>query len=339
MKTNRILAILAAVLFLLSFLSYRDSVTRAERFERGQKFLPNLNPDEITRITLEKDGEETRLNRQGESFTVASENGYPADTGTVNRLIQDVLEIGLEKEVGKKDSLVEELELGPEQALAVTLIDSAGKEMVKFFVGKSFEDGGNYVRKAGEDAMIYLTSEGVRLDTEGDRYTNKEILDVEKSEIQRISGNGYVVERQEGSLELVDLPAGKKESSKVNRLEGLLSGLRFQKHHLANAPEVQGLRFTNEVRFELADDSGYTVSTAERDGKHYLVIQGFHNTTGQVAISLDASEEEVKETSEMLVRQEAIQDFNALHGSWVYEVSSATAETVGFGTGDLVEDA
>ena len=339
MKTNRILTVLVAVLFLLSFFSYRDSVTRAERFERGQNFLPNLNPDEIARITLKKGEDETRLERQGDLFTVASENGYPADTGTVNRLIQEVLDIGLEKEVGKKASLVEELELGPEQALAVTFTDSADKEMVTFFVGKSFEDGGNYVRQSGEDAMIYLTSQGVRLDNDGERYIQKEILDVEQSEIQRIAGNGYVMERQEGSLEFVDLPPNKKANSEVSRLEGLLSGLRLQKHYLANDPEVQGLRFVNSVRFDLADDSGYTVSTAERGDKHYLVIQGFHNATGRVEISLDASEEEVKETSEILVRQEAIQDFNALHGSWVYEVSSTTAEVVAFGVGDLLEDA
>ena len=47
MSTNAKLAVLAVLLFVFSVFSYRQSVTRAERFERGQKFLAQLNPDEI----------------------------------------------------------------------------------------------------------------------------------------------------------------------------------------------------------------------------------------------------------------------------------------------------
>ena len=46
------LIMVAAALFLFSALSYRASVKRAERFERGQSFLPNLNPDEIAEILI-----------------------------------------------------------------------------------------------------------------------------------------------------------------------------------------------------------------------------------------------------------------------------------------------
>ena len=38
---------LVVVLFLLSVWAYRSSTVRADRFESGQRFLPNLNPDEV----------------------------------------------------------------------------------------------------------------------------------------------------------------------------------------------------------------------------------------------------------------------------------------------------
>ena len=46
-NTNRKLLFAVAILFLLSALTYRQSVGRADRFQRGQVFLSNLNPDEV----------------------------------------------------------------------------------------------------------------------------------------------------------------------------------------------------------------------------------------------------------------------------------------------------
>jgi len=345
MKVNRILAVLAAALVLLSFLSFRESVTRAERFERGQKFLANLNPDEIARITIKKGENTTVLERRDDEFLVASDNDYPADTSSVNRFIKDVLKLGLEKEVSAGTSLEEELELTPggENTTEVAFADSASNEMVRFLVGKASNGGGNYLRRTdaseGEENTIYLTSSQVYLTTDGDSYLEKQILDVQEAEIARISGPGFAMEEQEGTLKLVDLPTGKKESSKVGQLKRVLSGLRFTKHHLANAPKVSTLRYDAELRVGLKDGSGYVLTVAESDDTHYLVVQAFHNETGQLSISMEASVDEVKETSEVLVRQEEVQTFNELHGSWVYEVSESVADKVRFTVQDLVEDA
>jgi hypothetical protein len=345
MKMNRVLAVLAAVLFLLSFLSFRESVNRAERFERGQKFLANLNPDEISRIVIAKGENTTELERRDDEFLVASNNGYPADTSSVNRFIKDVLKLGLEKKVGDGTSLEEELELTPggENTTEVAFTDGAGNEMVRFLVGKSSDGGGNYVRRTdaaeGEKNMIFLTSSQVYLTTDGDSYLQKQILDVEDAEIASVRGAGFVMEEQEGTLKLVDVPVGKKESSKASQLKRVLSGLHFTKHHLANDPKVSTLRYDAELRVGLKDGSGYVLTMAESEDTHYLVVQAFHDETGQLSISMEASVEEVKETSEVLVRQEEVQDFNELHGSWVYEVSEGVADKVRVAARDLVEDA
>lgn len=351
MKTNRLLAVAAAALFLLSALSYHESVSRAERFERGQKFLPNLNPDEIARITIRKGETETVLNRRDDSFAVASENGYPADNAEVNRLIKDVLELGLEKEVGRDAGLYEELGLAPgaEGTVEVAFANTAGSEMVRFLVGKAFEGegGGNYVRRAdaktddeGDGSAIYLTSARVYLDTEGDDYVKKEILNIDRAEVSAIIGPDFRIAKAEegGDLTLEELPAGKKEGNKANQVKGALSGLRFTQHHLADAPEVQGLVFDGRLEVEMGDQSGYVIESAERDGKYYLRIQAFHDV-GQVQIALDASEDEVRETSEMLTRGDELADFNEIHGSWVYEVTSTIGERMRWSKADLLEDA
>lgn len=348
-KANRILAVVAACLFLLSALSYRESVVRAERFERGQKFLPNLNPDEIATISITKGGVETELNRRGDEFIVSSGYGYPADNASVNRFIKDVLELGLEKEVGSGDDLREELELTAdgENTLEVAFANEAGNEMVRFLVGKAFDDGsGNYVLRTdgdgedGEENEIYLTSSQVYLDTDSDDFVRKEIIDLAQSKVASIQGADFAYVRTDGSLALEGgVPSGMKESFKANQVKGVLSGLRFTKHYLADAPEVQGLRFDSELNVMLDDDSSFALAAAERDGKHFLRIVGNHQVTGQMQISLDASEDEVRETSEVLARADEIREFNELHGSWVYEVTETIADKVRMRRADLLEDA
>ena len=359
MKTNRILAVAAAALFLLSALSYHESVSRAERFERGQKFLPKLNPDEIARVTIQKGQGETVLTRRVDAFEVTSENGYPADNAEVNRFLKDVLELSLEKEIGSGASLDEELGLLPDSdgAITVAFANEAGNEMVRFVVGDSFDEpgGGNYVRRLdtreGEEGTnpVYLSSSRAYLDTEGSDYVKKEILDVDRSEVAVITGGDFRFSKTEegGSLTLEGLADGQRESAKANQVKGVLSGLRFTKHYLANAPEVQGLEFDSRIDVELSDKSGYVIEVAQRDDKHYLRLMAFHEDeqaeffrrSGRVQLDLEAaSEDEVRETSETLARSDELVAFNELHGSWVYEVTSTIAERIRVARSELMED-
>lgn len=342
MKSNRLLMVVAAAVFLLSFLSYRESVTRAERFERGQKFLSNLNPDEIANVLLSKDGTTTELRRQEDTFVVTSAYGYPASNDSVNRLLKDVLGLSLEKEVGSGESLEEELGLraDAEGAMEVTLKDAAGKDMVHFLVGNAFEGGsGNYVQRLdGEKSPVYLTAARVSLQTEGSNFLKKELLDVEEAEVVGISGQGFAFEDVDGSLTLSGLASGKKESPKASQLKSLLSGLRFEEHFLANDPNLQPMIFDHELQVDLKDQSGYLLSVAEKGEDHYMRIMGVHDV-GQVSVALDASEDEVRETSEVLTRADEIKEFNALHGSFIYKVSKLTADKVRTQASELVEDA
>ncbi len=336
-KLNSMLAIGVALLIALSAFAYYEDARQAERFERGQKFLPNLNPDEITSVKLTKGGEETHLRRDGDRFVVVTEGRYPAANESVNRLIRDVLGLGLEKEIGSGESLVDELGLGDSAAgLDVALQGASGNDMVRFRVGNNFEGGGSYLVRTdeGADDTIYLTSSGVTLSTDGESYLEKELVNVEESAVQTVRGSDYEVVRNEesGDLELVD---GEGDSAKLSQLATLLAGLRFTALELADASGVADLRFSTPTEIVIDDGSGYSLQVAERDEKHYLRIEGFH-TAGRIEVSMDATEEEVKETSEVLVRADEISAFNTLHGSWVYEIPAFTADKVRMTRKDLV---
>ena len=339
---NSTLGIITVILLVLSIFSYRQSVTRAERFERGQKFLPQLNPDAIAEIEISKGDENIVLRRGEDNFSVATKNGYPAKNETVNRFLKDLLEISLEREVGRSESLQAELDLveGQGEVATYLLKDNSGNTLVNFAVGKASEDGrGNFVRRLeGEDRMIHLTSRGVYLSTTEDSFLDKDLLDVKAEAISRIEGTGFVFAKgEDGQLSLQDIPDGKQANTEANQVTSALSFLRFDKVYLADEPEVSGLNFAKRTRFSLDDQSGYVVSVAQKEDKHYLRVEGTFEVSS-IQVEEEETEEDLQAKSEILRRGNEIAEFNEFHGSWVYEVTEITAKKFGHTKDSLIED-
>ncbi|MCH9649577.1 MAG: hypothetical protein K0U98_15160 [Deltaproteobacteria bacterium] len=69
-----------------------------------------------------------------------------------------------------------------------------------------------------------------------------------------------------------------------------------------------------------------------------MSIQGF-STVDRVEIAPDESEEELKEKADTLSRADEIRNFNAFHGSWVYEIEERFVEKLELRKADLVEGA
>jgi len=343
MTTNLKLALAAALLLAGSVWVWADSVSRGDRFQRGRKLLPNLMIDEVAAIAVTEGGKTTTLERAESGFTIAEAHDYPAKNEAVNRLLRDLVEIGLEKEIGSGEDLARELEIEPptESTVDLTLRNGSGQDMVRLRLGKTFTDGaGRYVRRTDQQAApIYLTSEGVFLATSMDELLDKEIVDELPSEVVRVEGGDFVLAAPEegGVPALVGVPAGRQEKrSETARLRSVLERLSFDRVYLADDPEVQGLEFEPRLRIALADDTSYSLSLAKRDERSFLAIRGDH-AIGQVMITLTTPEDELREKADQLTRAEEIGKFNEFHASWVYEIPSATASKLELTKADLVE--
>ena len=344
-QLNQRLVAAVVALLALSVFSYWNSVSRAERFESGQKFLPNLNPDEIAAVEILQGDEEVTLSRQGDVYVVEEVHDYRARNEGVNRLVRNLLDIELAKEIGSGDGLAAELGIDPpgEDTVEVALRNAAGSDMVRLRVGNRFEGGsGNYVRRLdGEENPIFLTEATVLIDSAADQFLQKEIVDVAGSDVARIDGPDFTFSTGEGestTLALEGVPGGRREkASEVGRVKNFLSRLRFSEVHLADAEEVADLSFDTEFRYELADGSGYVVSVAGQDDDRYVRISGYH-TVQQVEIERDTPDEELQEKADILNRAEEMRDFNDYQGSWVYKLDSFTGEKLDLRRADLIED-
>jgi hypothetical protein len=340
-SSNTKLLIAAAVLGALSVFSYVESVSRADRFESGQKLLPNLDPDAIAGVVVRGSESAVTLTRQGERYVVAEAQGYRARNDSVNRLVRDLLELELDRRAGSGEELAREVGLEPlgEEGIEVTLTDASGGEMVKVRIGNRVEEGqGRFVQRVdGDDRAIYRTRGGASFDAEAAGYLDKEIVDVQASSIARIEGPDFVLARGEegGALELVQ-PARSTDAAEVSKLSSFLNRLRFEEVFVADDPEVATLRFEPVLRYALDDQSGYVVYHAESDGRHFVRLNGFFGIES-IEITRDTPDEELKEKSEVLKRADEIDRFNQYHGSWVYELAEYDAEKLALRASDLTE--
>jgi hypothetical protein len=274
---------------------------------------------------------------------VAEKRDFPASNSAVNKLLRDLLDIGLEREIGRGEDLQAELEIEPvgPDTVAIDLGDAGGQTMVQMRVGKTFADGpGHYIQRLDEpDAAIYLTSSSVQVATDASSFLDKIIVDHDGSQVAFVAGPDFRLGRAaEGEdLTLQNLPAGQKvRSSEVGRLESLLDGLRFDDVFVADAGEVTGLEFDRLLEIGLLDGSSYQLSLAQRDERSFLRIRG-NNEVQQVAITVDEAEEELREKAEQLSRADEIDEFNRFQGSWIYEISEFTANKLLVEREDLIE--
>jgi len=252
------------------------------------------------------------------------------------------MDIKLEKRVGSGDDLAAELGVvaGAEGSTEVELSGEGDRTMVHFVVSKAVEEGvGCYVRRLDtDDQTIFLTSSGVTLNAAASSYLETEILDVKASRIAAIRGSDLLIEAgDDGELALKGVPSGwEPKPSAMNKIKGVLSFLSFDEVYLADDPQVADLHFSRQLEIELDDGSGYRLALAEKGDDAYLQVSGYHTVT---SLSVDPQEgdEQLKEKAQIMSRANEIQEFNAIHGSWIYKINTATAEKVKMKKSDLMQ--
>ncbi len=341
MKLNRNLTIIAILLLAASIWTYQSTLGGSDRFERGQRLLPSLNPDDVAEIVLKKGEESVTLERGDDGFTIAEVHGYPATNESVNRVLRTLMELELDKEVGTGNDLFGELGLSAdsEDMIDITLRGTGGSEMVQMRLGRNLEGGnGTYLRRLdGGGGAAFLSTNRVSLNTSVDSFLAKEILNHSGDEIESIAGRDYRVARTEDGLKLDRVPVGREENpSAMSRIKGILSYLRFDEVFLADDEQLRGLALRQVADVRLTDGSGYRLAVAERDGEHYLQITGYH-TVNQVSVDRDESTEELEDKAAILSRADEISRFNQFHGLWVYRISTTTADKFSLQKDDLMQ--
>lgn len=246
--TKQTLVLGAATILVVAAAWWFSHSQRPERElnEKGNALFPELSShlDDVNELDIVLGGNEplVTLQHKDNAWLVAEKHGYPADTGTVNRLL---LALGDARVMEPKTSKPEYFErLGvrdisdKESKGAQVTVKGAGSTPLAVIVGDTAtqRNGATYVRRAGEN-QSYLVSGSIQIDKSASQWLDRDLTDIPADQIQSLvlrqpDGGAVEISKSEQSqtdFGVAKVPTGRElvSQSTVNSLASALDGLRL----------------------------------------------------------------------------------------------------------------
>ncbi len=326
-KTFNILAAIAALLSIYSFVVAGDQPVANFEFKAGRKLIPSIDTGRLSSIEVEGWGMKTVLTKLGENFVVSNRNNYPASVEAYSELVRSVLKTSCDEEItgdaSKHDDLWVNWPSGRNHR--VRFLDAEGQELIGVIIGNTIDDKiqGHYVRLTNSD-VVYRSDNTLSVNSDPLVYLDKRLVPCEIAEIAR-------VELSDGqtSFAIEQLPDGNKYLRGVppNMMAAgaafantLIRAPSFAFEDFAPRAEKAGLSYDHEFRVVLRDNLAYELSSAE-DGEEFWVVTRAKYFGGVGAdLNQDSSAEEIKRALDLRAAFQQEKVYNAQHSAFAYRV-------------------
>jgi peptidyl-prolyl cis-trans isomerase C/peptidyl-prolyl cis-trans isomerase SurA len=347
-KKLSILTGVASVLLVLTVIVYSGGfLSSAKDFASGSLLIQGLDPQKVSRITIDKGSDSLALQRTAQGFTITQRQGYPASTEKVNALFIKCLEIRCDGKITENKDNHKDLGVvaDDKEATVVKLLDNAGKVITGVVVGGSASRSrGVYVRPVDKD-IVYVTDKWVSFSTKVSDFVDSELVKVAKDDVVEVrveqKDSTYISSRdKDGGVVLKDVPKGKRaKKSDVESLFDALSDLSLDDIAVDAAVAANpDTTFTCKT----SKHATYTVKLAEKDDKHYvkLSVKGPDDELIRKSMMIGQNEPqaELDKKAAVLTANDKAKAFNLRHNNWVYEIASWSAGKLRKPLTDLIED-
>ncbi|MHC5062814.1 MAG: DUF4340 domain-containing protein [Planctomycetota bacterium] len=326
-KSFNILAIVAAILSVYSFMVAGDQPVANFEFKAGRKLIPSIDTDRLTSIEVEGWGMRTVLTKQGNNYVVSNRNNYPASVQAYSELVRSVLKASCDEEITEDSSKHDDLWVNWPSGRnhRVRFLDADGNELIGLIVGNTIDEKlqGHYVRLTNSNT-VYRSDNTLTISSDPLNYLDKRLLTCEISDISRVElSDGQtpfaIVQLPDGSKFLEGVPPGYKAAGPAFA-NTLIRAPSFEFEDFAPRAEKMGLNFDHGFRVVLKTNLAYELSIAQ-DGEEFWVITRA-KYFGGVGAQLDAesSTEEIRQALDLkeAFNQEKI--YNAQHSAFAYKV-------------------
>jgi hypothetical protein len=299
------------------------------------KLFPALASEaaSVSRIVVTQGGKPLTIERDGEVWRVASQDGYPAMNEKVRALLLSLTDAKLlepKTRVPDRYALLEVDDPAGKSSNArlITLEDAGGRTLGEIIAGKQRAatpaagqgTGGTYVRKPG-DEQSWLASTAISGGSALKDWANPRVFETQTERIKSLTVEirgepPYTLKRNDdGSHALAAIPAGKKVKY-VNMIDNIIEAASFldfervRKRPATSGPEA------GVVRFET--DGGLAVALHVRRDKDGTWVTVDPSGEGDA--------------------KKAADDIRARTDGWEFEVLPSKAETMLKKEADLIED-
>lgn len=337
-KTFATLATVAAVSLATAVVVHAvRSPWTAETASAG-KLFPRLGADigKLARIAITQGGTTLTLEKSGDAWLVASQDGYPADVGKIRALVHALDEAALLEPKTKVAARYAHLEVDDpanksSSARLIKLEAADGAVLAEVIAGKqrpgnavtpgASGGAGTYVRRPG-DAQSWLASGTIAGGAALKDWASPRVFETETEKIAsltvEVAGEpAYTIKRNAaGSHELEAIPAGKKIKY-VNMIDNIIEAASFLDFERVRKASGGG------------DDGKAGTVTFTTDGKLKIALDVRREKDG-VWVTVDASGEGDAKT--------AADDIRSRAEGWEFEVIPSKADTMLKKKADLLED-
>ena len=326
------LSILTGILFVISIFVFINENKRGTDLLAGSDYIKGLDVSKIQKIVLNfKEKDKLVLSRDGERFVLESHKSYPAASDKVNDLVYKIASIQVDKKIASsvREEDLKKYELDEKsRQFSVELFDNDNKKTVSFRVGKSDKDK-SYLFKEGE-GDVYLSRNKVWFNSSYKYFVNTVLLNVKSDDVVKIhlkSNAEIEIVKKEKDF-IVTQPPGKQfKKEKALEYAQSFTVVRFDDFYSVNEPEVQGLRFTKEIKLQLENKLIYEMSFAKKKKEYFVKLQArVEEAPRQIVLKKSDGAEKLKDVENVIESQATARIFNLEKGRWVYKISESLYE-------------
>ncbi|HEY2679677.1 MAG TPA: DUF4340 domain-containing protein [Steroidobacteraceae bacterium] len=203
MSRQRFVLLLAAAFLAICAALYLNTRRNLDSVTPGARLFPSLAQElnTVTELNVVKGGKTplVTIRKQGEQWTVAQRNNYPADVAKLRKLLLALSDAKIREEKTANPASypiigVEDPSLAGATGAQIDLVAQDGMHGV--IVGKPVGEG-SFVRRTGEK-ISYIVEPGISFEAEPRYWIDTRLLDLPTDKIQSIevkptSGPGYAV--------------------------------------------------------------------------------------------------------------------------------------------------
>lgn len=302
-----ILPALALISFVVGGIFFRIDQRLPETVWDGRDLISGLEPKDLNKITIKTNSQSFTLNRQGDGFTIDTQNDAPVDMNKLNEVLLRLGGSQISQVIGTKDDWDKYKVTEKNADLTIELYTRENTPKWKIYLGENVSGkSGRAVRIDGKDE-VFITSDFLHLSTSSTDYASKEAFRVSKAKINNI-------EVYQG---------GEKLDEKKFVKDDLLSSidpLRVKAHYRTGAlpMNLQGISWNWQTQFLSDNGIIYNVSLGKKDEKWFAKAMASSNQ------SLDTSAPIID--VKLLALKSEVDKFNQQKMPWIWELSTESAE-------------
>ncbi len=366
MNRKQLLTLLVLVLVVggAGLMVYKNQMAgrREGNLTLGQKLLPDLPVNDVTRIGIRQGTNEVNLVKKDDLWRVRERGDYPANFSDISGFLLKAKDLKIleTEQVGASQLARLGLAAGPgtNPPVVVDLRGQGEKEIQQVLLGKKhmrksnrpspmgeMGDGGwpdgRYVKVGEKSEKVLLISEALdNIEPKPEQWLNKDFIKVEKVKSVAVTypeaTNSWklVRETEGGDLKFAEAkPEEQLDASKASGVGSPLSSASFTDVVLDAKPETLGLDKPTLLSIETFDNFTYTVKVGVKTNDNYpmsVTVQA--NLTRERAPGKDEKpEDKAKLDKEFQDAQKKLQEKLATeqkYGSWTYLVSSWALDSI-----------